>query len=285
MGPGYFFNGGTTTANYAFNDSTGFVRGINWGGDSGTTTAAGGPITSIAYAQSTGSTTATIATGQVFTGLNFQNTTGIAQAVTLAGTITTDGILRSGNGASPATTISGGTSITTTTAGADLVIRTDLANDALTITTPILVNGASGLTKSGAGTLVLGGANTYTGQTYVNGGTLSISSNANLGDTTTAATLNLNGATLRTTASINMFLGQTFSATNIRALVISNGATINTDAGTTLAMAYGISGTGGLTKTGNGTMQLGANTAFSNTWTGGLTVNGGVFFYYGPPKH
>jgi len=281
MGPGYFFNGGTANANYAFYDATGFVRGINWGGDSLTSTTAGGPITSIAYAQSTGNTAATIATGRVFTGLNFQNTTGIAQAVTITGAITTDGILRSGNGAST-TTISGGTStITTTTVGADLVIRTDMANDALTISTPIIANGASGLTKSGAGTLVLGGANTYTGQTYVNGGTLSISSNANLGDTTTAATLNLNGATLRTTASINMFLGQTFSATNIRALVISNGATINTDAGTTLAMAYGISGTGGLTKTGNGTMQLGANTAFSNTWTGGLTVNGGGFFYYG----
>ena len=196
MGPGYFFNGGTTNANYAFYDSTGFVRGINWGVDSGTTTQAGGAIATIAYAQSTGSTTATI-NGQAFTGLNFQNTTGIAQAVNITGAITTDGILRSGNGAST-TTISGGTSIKTTTAGADLVIRTDMANDALTITTPIIVNGASGLTKSGAGTLVLGGTNTYNGATYVNGGTLSISANANLGS---GGTLNLNGTTLRSTAS------------------------------------------------------------------------------------
>ena len=189
MGPGYFFNGGTTGANYAYyNAATSFVRGINWGPspDANTSTQAGGAITGIAYAQSTGSTAATIASGQAFTGLNFQNTTGTNQAVTLAGTITTNGILRSGNGAST-TTISGGTSIKTTTAGANLVIRTDMPNDALTISTPILDNSTSGVTKSGAGTLVLSGtASDYTGQTYVNAGTLNIQNSSALGGSSVA---------------------------------------------------------------------------------------------------
>ena len=186
MDPGYFFNGGTATANYAFyNAATSFVRGLAWTGGAEGTTVAGGAITGSGYARSTGSTAATIASGQSFTGLNFQNTTDTNQAVTLAGTITTNGILRSGNGAST-TTISGGTSIATTTAGANLVIRTDLPNDALTISTPILDNSTSGLTKSGVGKLVLSGTtSTYSGQTYVNAGTLNIQNSNALGSSTT----------------------------------------------------------------------------------------------------
>jgi autotransporter-associated beta strand protein len=186
MGPGYFFNGGTTGANYAYyNTAASFVRGLAWTGGAEGATSVGGALTSTAYRQSTGSTTATIADLQSFTGLNFQNTTGSAQAVNITGAITTDGILRSGNGAST-TTISGGTSIKTTTAGANLVIRTDMANDALTISTPILANGASGLTKSGNGTLALAGTNTYTGVTNVNAGTLNIQNSSALGGSSVA---------------------------------------------------------------------------------------------------
>ena len=289
MGPGYFFNGGTTNANYAFYDSTGFVRGINWGVDSGTTTQAGGAITGTAYAQSTGSTTATIATGQIFTGLNFQNTTGIAQAVNITGAITTDGILRSGNGAST-TTISGGTSIKTTTDGADLVIRTDMANDALTITTPILVNGASGLTKSGAGTVTLSAANTYTGQTNVTAGTLttsgtmvttavSVSSGASFTGTNTGANSAMaTNAAVTNDGAMSLAASQTIStlngATTGATLAAARGSTLNITGGGTYAGAINdVSGTGtGANLTAGGSLTLQGN----NGYTGATVVSAGA---------
>jgi autotransporter-associated beta strand protein len=55
--------------------------------------------------------------------------------------------------------------------------QVDLAESFLTITGPI--DGAGGLTKTGAGVLILSGANTYTGDTIVLAGTLSIGNGSN----------------------------------------------------------------------------------------------------------
>ena len=44
-----------------------------------------------------------------------------------------------------------------------------------------IIAGSVGLTKTGAGTLTLGGTNTYTGTTAVNAGILSISADSGLG--------------------------------------------------------------------------------------------------------
>jgi len=101
------------------------------------------------------------------------------------------------------------------------------------------------LVKSGAGTLTLSNnANTYTGPTYVNAGTLEIGSAGRLG-----------------------------SGTYSGAITIASGATFkyNSSANQTLQTGV-ISGAGGLYKDNSGTLTLSA----TNTYAGGTIVNGGV---------
>jgi autotransporter-associated beta strand protein len=180
---GYFFNGD----NYAWmNAANTYVRGIAYGSDTGAVTS--GTATTLASA-----------THQEFTGnINGQNTATFTtlkdngnNAFTLASgqTVTVNGILKTGNVAGGAT-ISGGTGIQAAS-GAELVVRTDKVNDSLTISTPILANGASSLTKSGAGSLTLSAANTYTGTTAVAGGTLNVT-----GSIAAASTITVDGGVL-----------------------------------------------------------------------------------------
>ncbi|RUZ32463.1 autotransporter outer membrane beta-barrel domain-containing protein, partial [Mesorhizobium sp. M7A.F.Ca.CA.001.15.1.1] len=73
----------------------------------------------------------------------------------------------------------------------------DIADSANTFTVSQALTGQGGLTKLGAGTLTLTGTNTYSGGTFVNSGTLSISRDAALGDA--AGALTLDGGTLKVT--------------------------------------------------------------------------------------
>ena len=265
--------------NYAWMNGAGtYVRGLNWGVDTGSTTTAGGTsLAAATYAQTTADVTAQ--TTATFTALNIVNTANSAQAFTLASgqTVTTNGILRSGNGgASSVTTISGGTGIKAAS-NAELVIRTDQAGDLVTINTPILANGTSSLTKSGAGTLMLSGSNTYTGATSVNGGTLILTNGAGL----STGGLIYNGGNLVFDSSVashsysiaylagnspnvNLALQDNASTPNPIALTI-NGSTNTTYNGV-------ISGTGSLTKTGSSILTL-TNT---NTFSGGTTLASGT---------
>ncbi|HVZ62967.1 MAG TPA: autotransporter-associated beta strand repeat-containing protein, partial [Lacunisphaera sp.] len=128
--------------------------------------------------------------------------------------------------------------------------------------------GATSLTKSGTGTWKLSGANTYTGATNLNGGTLSIGADANLGAAPGAATpgqLGFDGGTLETTASFTL-------AANRGIALNTGGGTIQVDSA--IATTYGgiAAGSGALTKSGTGTLTL----AGANTYTGATTVNGGT---------
>jgi autotransporter-associated beta strand protein len=170
---GVFF-GASSGDNYAWYDASGFVRAMAYPSD--TSTATSGATTSLAsinHQQITGAisgqNTATFTTLKINGANNF----------TLAGsqTVTVDSILKTGNNGTPV--ISGGTGIQASS-GAEMLIRTDLASDALTISSPILNNGGNALTKSGAGTLSINSnANSYTGKTSVVAGTLATVNGAN----------------------------------------------------------------------------------------------------------
>lgn len=127
------------------------------------------------------------------------------------------------------------------------------------------LTGTAGLVKTDLGTLVLTGANSYTGGTAINGGTLRIADDANLG--AAAGGLNLNGGALNTTASLS----------SARAVELDGAGAFLTDAGTTLTLSGAVTGSGNLAKSGGGTLVLSGTGSYAGVTTigsGTLLVNG-----------
>ena len=163
-----------------------------------------------------------------------------------------------------------------------LTIAATIANGPGSVST-----GTSTLTKAGPGTLVLTGTNSYTGQTYVDGGVLSITANNQLGAAATGATVNINGGTLQAnTASGGFGLWNGATGTNNRNVVIgSNGATIDVIGGNTFTIAGSMTafnngngaGDSSLTLTSsdnnaNDVLNLTGNSSISE----GININGGT---------
>ncbi|MEJ8852515.1 beta strand repeat-containing protein, partial [Variovorax rhizosphaerae] len=130
-----------------------------------------------------------------------------------------------------------------------------------TATIASVLQGTVQLVKTDPGTLILTGANTYSGGTAINGGTLQISSDANLG--APAGALSLDGGTLATTASFGSARVTTLNA---------GGGTLDVANGTTLTMTSAIGGAGALTKINTGTLVL----TGANTYSGGTSINTGT---------
>ena len=149
------------------------------------------------------------------------------------------------HGYSPAVgALSGAGTINSLNGGSTLTVG---AGDATSTFGGVIQNGSSStavvaLAKTGAGTLVLTGSNTYTGGTTVNGGTLQ------LGDGTAN-----NGSIVGNAA-------------------VSSNATINFANPHDQTYAGTISGSGGLTKSGVGALTL----VGGNSYTGPTVISGGI---------
>ena len=147
-----------------------------------------------------------------------------------------------------------------------------------------LIGGGATLTKTGSGTLTLSGANTFTGQTYAGGGgTLVLKNQLALQN----SILNVNNSSIVFDSSVS---GNAFTVGGLTSpsvapyggsgydLALQNNA--GTPAAITLTVATSsdctyngtLSGPGSLIKTGSARLLL----AGYNTFTGGITINGGT---------
>ena len=138
------------------------------------------------------------------------------------------------------------------------------------------ISGTGSIVQNGAGSLTLNAANTYSGGTTLNTGTIVIgNANAAGNGTITQA----NGASLLkfdTTGTItnamsvyNVLASQ--SATLSGTITVNN-ATWDIETGDTLTISGVVSGNGGVTKIGNGTLILSG----SNSYNGTTVINAGT---------
>ena len=122
------------------------------------------------------------------------------------------------------------------------------------------------LTKYGPGTLILSGANNYTGATTITGGILQAGA-VNTLSQFSAVTVDTGG-----TLDLNNFSQRIGSLAGSGSVTLG-AATLTTGVdNTNTTFSGGISGTGGLTKIGTGTMTL----TGTNTYSGATTVNRGT---------
>jgi len=123
-----------------------------------------------------------------------------------------------------------------------------------------VLSGNGALVKGGTHQLTLTGSNTHSGGTAINGGIMTISSNANLGSA--AAPLSFNGGTLRTSGTFTIDRSVTLN---------TNGSTI--DANGNLLVSGAFAGPGSLTKSAGGTLQL---TGDSPSYAGPIYAESGT---------
>jgi autotransporter-associated beta strand protein len=144
--------------------------------------------------------------------------------------------------------------------------------DATNTTFSGIMSGNGGLAKPGVGSFTLSGANTYTGATTINAGTLQLSGGATIAGTSAVTLANVAGATLDlngTNETIDSLAGGDALGGN---MMLGTG-TLTTGGNNTSTTYTGIvSGTGGLTKAGTGVFTLSG----ANTYTGATTINAGT---------
>ncbi|WP_428936689.1 autotransporter outer membrane beta-barrel domain-containing protein [Brucella sp. NF 2815] len=163
------------------------------------------------------------------------------------------------------TTIDLGASLQIGAGGADGSLAGDIVNNGRLVVDRTgvtdladAISGAGDLLKNGAGTLLLSGANSYSGATTVTSGTLTLT-----GDKTGAGTTTVE-------AAAELHIGAGGADGSLAGDVVNNGRLVVDRTGE-LDLAGAISGLGDLTKTGAGTLTLSG----ANSYAGVTTVSAG----------
>ncbi|NBQ38679.1 MAG: filamentous hemagglutinin N-terminal domain-containing protein, partial [Alphaproteobacteria bacterium] len=274
--------------------STGSLTATSGGGDNGlwlldpydVTIQSSGTSISGSY---TAAATTTILASSITTVLNSGtsvtiSTDAIGSAGTDAGNISVTSAITKTAGASTTLTLSAANAINISanisTSGNALNLVLDTGGGSGTVS-GVLGLGTGKLTKQGAGSVTLSAANTYTGVTTINGGTIVATNATGLGTATGGAVTVNNGGTLDIQAALGT-----------KTITLNNGGSLTTTAGTgstssnlalpsnitlnvggSLSLFGVISGAGfGITKTGTGKLTL----STANTYTGAVTINGGT---------
>jgi autotransporter-associated beta strand protein len=189
-----------------------------------------------------------------------------ARAVNLGTfTLTTGGVMVSSDvGASANSTISNGT-IRGPSSGADLVVFQHNISSPLIVSAVVANNtSASGLTKAGAGNLILAATNTYTGSTLIAGGTLTIGNNGTTGSIATSSGIVNNGV-----FAYNRTDSHTIAQT------ISGYGDLNVLTGT-LVLTVNSSMTGAITIASGATLSFGSGGGAGNLQSASAITNNGA---------
>jgi fibronectin-binding autotransporter adhesin len=225
-----------------------------------------GKITGSGSLVKNGSGTLTLAANNTFTG---GATINGGTAAIVAGSLGPNGFAATINAGTVEATATFSTSRNFTLGSAASTVMVDPTQ---TYTTTGVFSGTGALNKTGTGTLVLSGSNTYTGATNINAGMLQEGAANVIADTSavtvaTGATYDLN--------SFSETIGSLAGAGTVTSGV-AGAVTLTTGADNTSTSFSGVlqngSGTIALTKSGTGTLTLSG----TNTYSGGTTVNAGT---------
>ena len=278
-------------AQLVFNQNT---NGLFTGGLSGSgslTKNGAGTLTLAGPASYTGGTTitaGTLAGSSISIQGNVRNDAALLFAQNFGGTFTgaisgTGSLTKTGSGALVlnginsyigGTTVLGGALVGTTSSLQGGILNNAVVEfrQSLNGTYGGTMSGTGSLVKSGAGVLTLSGSNSYAGGTAIAGGAIAIAADAALGAAAGAVALG------------DALLPGTLTFTNAAQLLSSRAFTLGAaggvfdTTGSTVTLSSGVSGAGGLTKTGQGLLELtgvgsyaGPTTVLAGTLRSGAT--------------